>query len=311
MHHQLEARRSTLHGIFHKSIEPVLWVDSGDVISFQTLEVGWRTERVVAGRELAKIAPLDPVRDNGPALTGPVAVRGATPGMMLEIQFLEFRPADWGWTSAGGPATTMPGFGVEDVKTSLFWDLDRQAGVARNQLGQQVVLAPFLGTVGLASADDEMTSGWRPHPRTGGNIDAALLVAGSSLHLPVEVAGGLLSVGDGHGYQADGEIAGTAIECAMEEARLRVLLHPHVRLSAPRAVTEKGDWVTFGLGESLDQAAQMAINEMLNLLTELTPWSRSQALAFATTAVNLRVTQMVNPLKGIHAVLSTGFLPGI
>lgn len=303
MNHRLLAVRENLHGIFHKTVPPVLWVESGDVISFQTLEVSWRTERVVANFEAARISPRDPVRDDGPALTGPVAVRGAMPGMALEIQMLAFRPGSWGWTSAGGPQTVMHSVGVEAVKASLFWDIDVEEGTASNQLGQGVKLAPFFGTIGLASRDDDIVSGWKPHRRTAGNIDAKVLGTGASLFLPIEVEGGLLSAGDGHACQGDGEIAGTAIECPMEEGEVKVILHPDMALSAPRARTREGEWVAFGLGETLDEAAVMAVNGMLDILMEQTGWTRSQALACATTAVDLRVTQMVNPLKGIHAVL--------
>lgn len=308
MHHHLSPTRENLHGIFHKSIEPVRWVDSGDTVTLETLEVGWRTERVLAGRELATIQPRDPVRDNGPALTGPIGVRGARPGMALEIQMLSFEPGSWGWTSAGGPQTLMPGVGVEGEKASLFWDLDTARGLARNQLGQEVPLMPFFGTIGVASRDEEITPGWSPHPRTGGNMDATVLVAGTSLYLPVEVEGALLSAGDGHAAQADGEIAGTGIECPMK-AELRLVLHPELSLSGPRALTAAGEWVSFGLAPTLDQAAIMALNGMLDLLLERTGLTRSQALACATTAVDMRITQMVNPLKGVHAVLRAA--PGL
>lgn len=225
--------------------------------------------------------------------------------MALEVQLLSFRPGRWGWTSAGGPQTLMPGVGVEEVKSSLFWELDGETGLARNQLGQEVALEPFFGTIGVASHDEEIVSGWTPHRRTAGNIDARALAAGSSLFLPIEVEGGLLSVGDGHGQQGDGELAGTAIECPMEEAEVRLILHPDLSLSSPRALTADGDWVTFGLGETLDEAARAAVNAMLDLLMERTGRARSECLALATTIVDVRVTQMVNPLKGAHAILKS------
>lgn len=309
MKHRISADRTNLHGIFHQSISPRLWVDSGDVVSFQTLEVGWRTEPVLPNRKLAAITPRDPVLDNGPALTGPVAIRGAEPGMALEIETLRLQPAPWGWTSAGGPRASIAGLAVESLKASLFWEISVAQGTARDHLGHEVPLSPFLGTIGLASHDEEMTAGRAPHPRTGGNLDAKVLGVGSSLFLPVEVIGGLLSVGDGHACQGDGEIAGTAIECPMEEAELRLTLHPNLAISAPRARTREGHWVTFGLGTSLDDAARMAINGMLDLILEKQSWTRSLALAWASSRVDLRITQMVNPLKGVHAMLSREYFP--
>ena len=108
MKHRLSATRPNLHGTYHRSNPAVLEVESGDTISFETLEVGWRTERVVAGKPLQCVPDRDPVKDDGPALTGPVRVRGAMPGMTLEVRFLEFESVGWGWTSAGGPAHRIP-----------------------------------------------------------------------------------------------------------------------------------------------------------------------------------------------------------
>lgn len=301
--HRLLATRETLHGTFHRSQPPVLWVHSGDVVSFQTLEVGWRTERVLPDRELTSIENRDPVKDDGPALTGPVAVRGAEPGMTLAIEMLDLVPGTWGWTSAGGAATRIAGLGVEASKESLFWDLDLAAGTANNQRNQKVCLAPFLGTIGLASRDKARARGWVPHPRTGGNLDARVLGKGSTLYLPVEVEGGLLSVGDGHAAQGDGEVAGTAIECPMENAEVRLTLHSDgTPTPTPRAKTVEG-WVTFGVGPTLEEAARLALNSMLDLVVEKTLLNRSQALAWASAVVDLRITQMVNPLMGVHAVL--------
>jgi len=301
--HRLSAVRRNLHGTYHSDNKPVLCVESGDRICAQTLEVGWRTERVVAGKVLEKIEDLDSVLDNGPALTGPIYVNKANPGSTLEVQFLAFKPANWGWTSGGGAQQHISGLvGVEQEKTSIFWDIDSASGRVTNQWGHSVALSPFLGCVGVASSDKERMPGWWPHPRCGGNLDAKVLTAGSSLYLPVEVEGALVSVGDAHAAQGDGEISGRAIECPMEEVHFRLVHHPNLKIRTPRAKRNE-QWITFGVAESLDEAASRAINEMLTLIVEGTQLTRSQALALSSVYVDLRVTQMVNPLKGIHAVL--------
>jgi acetamidase/formamidase len=282
----------------------VLRANSGDIISFETLEVGWRTERVVAGKEVASVPDRHAVFDNGPALTGPVYVNGAHPGSTLEVKFLSFQPVGWGWTSAGGPHHSIPELsGVKDRKASLFWDIDTARETVSNQLGQTVPFRPFLGCVGVASRDEERLAGWYPHPRTGGNLDATVLVAGSSLFLPVEVEGALLSVGDAHAAQGDGEVSGRGIECPMESADIQVFVHQNQTCSTPRALTEEG-WVTFGIAETLDEASVIALEAMLDLVTERVDLDRSEALAVLSSCLGLRVTQMVNPRKGIHAVLT-------
>jgi acetamidase/formamidase len=139
-------------------------------------------------------------------------------------------------------------------------------------------------------------------------MDCAELVAGSVLLLPVAVAGGMISVGDGHAAQSDGELCGTAIECALREIVFTVRLHPGRRiagprvLSAPDAVGERC-WMALGFGPTLDAAAEMAASGGLDLLEERLGLPRVRCAALASVLMDLRVTQMVNPTRGVHAVL--------
>ena len=127
-------------------------------------------------------------------------------------------------------------------------------------------------------------------------------MAGSSLFLPVPVDGGLLSLGDGHGAQGDGELSGIAIECPLQTLTVTLVLHADLSLSYPRAVTPAGR-ITFGVAPTLDRAASIAVDGMLQWMGELWGLSRARALQLASMAVDLRVTQAVNGVLGCHAVL--------
>ena len=127
-------------------------------------------------------------------------------------------------------------------------------------------------------------------------------MAGSTLYLPIAVPGGLVSVGDGHAVQGDGEVGGTAIECPMERVDLRYVLHEDLRIGAPRAHTPSG-WVTLGFGETLEAATTMALGEMLALIEDAYAVPRAEALALSGVAVDTRITQLVNGIVGVHAVL--------
>ena len=140
-----------------------------------------------------------------------------------------------------------------------------------------------------------------PPTRCGGNLDCRELTEGTVLFLPIAVDGGLFSTGDGHAVQGDGEVAGPALNCPMQ-VEMEFRLHPELRLALPRARQTSG-WLTFGFGRSLDEAAAIATVEMVKLMGELYGFSPRQALSFASLVVDLRITQMVNGVRGVHALL--------
>jgi acetamidase/formamidase len=210
--------------------------------------------------------------------------------MTLSVRVDEVVPASWGTCLADG--------------TEHFWELDTEAMTGRNQYGHTVALRPFLGVLGMPPPDPGRHSTTPPRV-WGGNLDCRELVAGSTLFLPVPVAGALFSAGDGHAAQGDGEVSGTAIECPMDRVVLTLDLRDDLDLTAPVARTPAG-WLTFGLGTSLDAAATMARDSMVGLISRRFGIARRDALALASVAVDLRVTQIVNETVGVHAVLAPG-----
>lgn len=314
MLHTLTADRAALHAHFVPGAVPVLTIDPGHSVLFRAIpDVSWGLEpptSTTAPRR--KVEPRDPARDNGPCLCGPVAVRSAAPGDTLRITLEHIRPGPWGWTYAGKgmPAAALnAALGLAETPLTLLrWSLDAERQLAHDQHGHVVPARAFPGTIGLSpppdpAAPDAPASGWVPRT-CGGNMDCRELVAGSILELPVMVDGALLSIGDGHAAQADGELSGTAIECMLEEARLRIDLVKDRTISAPRIQPPDPSIraITLGFGESLELAAHDAAAEMLTLIQESLELSRVDALALASSQVDLRITQMVNPRRGVHAV---------
>jgi acetamidase/formamidase len=225
--------------------------------------------------------------------------------MTLGVHIGNIRPGTWGFTAVGGwPHYINERLGVANEGTFLLWTLDPDAMQGHNQYGQSVALRSFLGIMGMPPAASGLHSTVPPRP-TGGNLDCKELVAGSILYLPIAVPGGLFSVGDGHARQGDGEVCVTAIECPIESAEVTFSLLPETHLAMPRAHTPLG-WITFGLHEDLNEAAIVALEGMVELLGELHGLDRCQALAMASIVVDLRVTQIVNQVKGVHAVLPHG-----
>jgi acetamidase/formamidase len=305
--HELPLERRTLHGHFSSDLAPVLTVDPGDSVVFETLDVGWGIGPPTDDRGTReRFSPRDPDLDNGHALIGPIEVRGARAGGALAVQFDELRVGAFGITDAGGFDNALNRrLGVAGGEThTLVWSLDPDAGTARDQHSRTVDLQPFLGVVGMPPPEPGVHSTLPPR-RWGGNIDCSELVVGTTLYLPIPVDGGLLSAGDAHARQGDGEVSQLAMECPMERARLTLTLAEGLELDNPIARVD-GAWLTFGFDEDLDEAAAQAVDGMLALMGRELGLERRDALAFASVVVDLRVTQIVNGAKGIHAVLRDG-----
>ena len=242
----------------------------------------------------------------GHCLTGPIEVRGAVPGDVLAVRFASLRPDDWGWTSAATQDTPLTRrLGLHDGPPArLLWQLDAEAGVATSNLGHRVTTAPFHGIVGLAWDEPGEHSTVPPRPVGGGNIDCKELVAGSILYLPVSVPGALLSIGDGHAAQGDGEVSGTAIECGMT-TELQLDLARDRPVPGVHAETPAGQ-ITFGFSPELNAAMGDALEAMLIWMQASYGVDKATALAMASPVVNLRVTQVANQTWGVHALLPAG-----
>ena len=276
--HELPLDASFLHGYFSRELEPVLTIEPGDSVRFSTPNAGWEV-----GRD-TPFASRNPELDTGHALAGPVEVRGAWAGRVLAVRIDEVAPGPWGVTHGG-------------EGHRLDWELADGVGRA---IGREVVLAPFLGVLGMPP-DEPGTHSTIPPRRWGGNIDCKELVAGATLFLPIPVDGALFSAGDGHAAQGDGEVSGTAIEAPVE-AQVTLDVRDDFPLAWPIARID-GGWLTFGFDEHLGTAARIAVDGMLDLMEREHGLARDDALALASVVVDLRVTQIVNQVLGVHALL--------
>ncbi len=304
--HSLEPVRETTIGCFSPEHSPILTIDPGDTVRYRTLDAGWGIEPLLAAdTPRKKIEPRDPETDSGHCLVGPVAIRGAQPGMTLAVEIGAIIPGTHGFCLVGGwehPVNER--FKITQGEHLHAWTLDRSTMIGRNQHGHSVALKPFMGVMGVAPPE----AGIHPTPpprRWGGNLDCKALTSGSTLYLPVGVEGALFYVGDGHAAQGDGEVCITAIECPMDRVELTFHLRDDMPLNAPRARTPEG-WVTFGLHEDLEEAMYLALEEMVALMQTLYGVSQRDALGLASVTVDLRITQIVNGVRGVHAVLPYG-----
>ena len=291
----------TLHSRHHhfgwdNANPPALTVAPGDSVTFATVDSSGGQLSLASG--VGDVAALDFARVN--PVTGPVHVDGAEPGDALEVTVLDLTPSGWGWTAL------IPGFGLladqfpEPALTLWRYDAASLAPAAYGP-GGRVPLKPFCGTIGLAPGEAG-THSIVPPRRVGGNMDIRDLAAGTVLHLPVEVAGALFSVGDTHAAQGDGEVCGTAIESPMEVA-LRFKLVKDAGLAFPRYETPgpvsrhfdvKGYYVTTGIGPDLMEGARAAVSGMIDLLGGLHGLSAAAAYMLCSTCADLRISEVVD-----------------
>lgn len=308
--HDLPLVPANVHwGYFQGTLKPALTIASGDRVHVETMVVRGLERLYLAGARPDEVPQSlkdveAAVKDRGPGahiMTGPIAVQGAEPGDVVEVRFLEI-----GFLHPFGMSYFVPGAGTlpEDFPYTRL-KLVRFDAAQKNALfapGITVPLAPFWGTVGVAPSPVlGRVATTAPTDHFGGNYDIKDLVAGSSLFLPVQVPGALISLGDGHAVQGDGEVSLTALETSLQ-GTIQVVLHKNKRLVRPRAETPT-HFITMGVSPDLDAAAQMATREMIEFLVSEKGMNRDDAYLLTSLAMDLAVSQLVDGNKGVHAKL--------
>jgi acetamidase/formamidase len=304
--HTIHVTPSTVEwGHFAADAKPVLTVKSGEVVSIDTIcgipemleRLGAATDAPI--REMKEM--YAEVKDRGPGphfLTGPVSIEGAMPGDVLEVDILDIRlRSPYGWMMIEPGAGALP----EEfpyMREKLI-RLDAETKVAEFAPGILIPVRPFFGNLGVAPPSGRLDSG--PPAYNAGNLDNRCLVAGTKVYIPVQVPGALFAVGDGHAAQGDGEVCVTAIETNLTGV-FRFVVRKDMKLRWPRAETPT-HIMTMGLHQSLDEAARRATREMIDYLVSERGMSRDDAYMLTSAAVDLHVTQVVDGVKGVHAML--------
>jgi acetamidase/formamidase len=308
--HDLTLLPQNVHwGYYDASVKPVLRVASGDTVRVETMiarglqrlrAAGVKEDEIPESLKLVERT----ITERGPGahpMTGPIFVEGAEPGDTLEVKILGFE-----FLHPYGVSGFIPGGGtLPDEFPYVGFHLvrfDPRAGTATFAPGITLKLAPFFGSIGVA-----------PHPLVGrissgppgphaGNLDNKDLVAGSTLYVPVHVSGALLSIGDGHAMQGDGEATGTALETSLR-GTVQVTVRKGPRLTWPRAETPT-HYIAMGLHTDLDEAAKLALREMIGFLVAEKNMKRDEAYILCSVAADFHVTQLVDGTKGVHATLA-------
>lgn len=302
--HRLDAGADTVHwGYFDAALPPLLTIDSGDTVTVSTVSGGREAmppPPLVVPKALAAVQARQQPKLPGHMCTGPIAVRGAKAGQVLEVRIKAIDlHYDWGYNFSGPLTGALP----DDFPTRhlMHIPLDRKAMTGRLPWGLELPLRPFFGVMAVAPPAAWGSVSTLPPRRNGGNLDNKELVAGTTLYLPIQVDGALFSVGDGHGVQGDGEVCVTAIETGLI-GTFELIVRNDLQLEWPRAETPT-HVMTMAFDPDLDDCVVIALRQMVELVARQTGITRQQAYALCSLAADVRVTQVVNGAKGIHVML--------
>jgi formamidase len=346
---RLGAQAAKGHNRWHPDIPPILRVDPGDEAVLDTLDAADR--QILSTTRLEDVANCD--LNAAHPLTGPIWVNGAEAGDLLEVELVDIVADEYGWTGQ------LPGFGfLRDLYAEphlVRWRLASGYAESPDLPGVRIPEASFPGVIGVAPSRAQLrqiiarehaaaerggvvlppdprsalpaiepiaSEGLRTIPprENGGNLDVKQLVKGTTVYLPVWTEGALLSIGDAHFAQGDGEVCGTAIEMAAA-FRLRFGLQKHaarerrfngVQFTGTGGSRPRRYYATTGLSmrgeiqesEDATLAARNALVAMIDYLQQR-GFNRQQAYAICSVAVDLRVSEVVD----VPNFVVTAFLP--
>jgi acetamidase/formamidase len=308
--HTVESSNATVRlGVFDTTLPNILEIESGDTVVYPRTWSHFldRVQPGVSIEDLARWRVENPGK--GPhSIIGPVAVRGAEPGDVLEIQYHRILPKSWAcnFSNPGHLKTGALSEVFADGQVKYFTlDLARMTVSFSPDIA--LPLLPFQGTLGLAPPDgffgvtNGVYSSVPPGPHAG-NTDLREMGEGTRMFIPVWQPGGRIYTGDSHALQGDGEVNLTALETAMQELRIRVLLHKDVGWRWPIAETAS-HWIPMGLDKDLGIAFRMALENAIAFLVKKVGLTPLDAYSLCSLGVSFRVTQVVDVNKGVHAMI--------
>ena len=307
VHHEVPFSVDTMvWGTFDAATKPVIEIASGDTVSLRALPACLPSR--LPSPETHNIPPLLieamqtlPPGPSGHILTGPIVVKGAMPGDVLQVDILDVKCwMDWGYVSFGPLKGALPNDFPDPAIIHPF--IDHTAGLIRFVKGVTLPIAPFFGIMGVAPP-----AIWAKQPSAvprafGGNLDNKELRAGTTLYLPVFVPGAHFSAGDGHGTQGDGEVCINGLETGLD-GTFRLTVRKDLGWTWPFAESET-HLIAMGIDEDLDEAARQALREMILHITRSSTLTRNEAYMLCSLAGDMRVTQLVNGNKGVHMMMA-------
>ena len=290
--------------------QPVAHLKPGDILDTNTLDC--------FGNKIKKPGDTLAMAKGDNPLTGPFYIDGAEPGDTLVVKILDLQV-----DGNQGVGAFAPDFGALNgtnytpmlnpplSEKIWFFPIDHADNSATfkaldSDFSVKIPLHPFFGCIGVAPANGESRSSVVP-AEFGGNMDAPEASTGNTLYLPVNVAGALLYMGDGHAAMGDGEVAGTAIEVPLH-ARISVDLIKGQKINWPRFENDHAI-MTVGAYRPLDDALRIAFTELVSWIHNDYGLSETDAYELLSQAAKIHLDEMVDPNYVIVASIEKKYLP--
>jgi acetamidase/formamidase len=307
--HVLESTKDTVSmGVLDPARPPALTIDSGDIVHYPNTWTVWGNEAKY-GLSFDEREPIRKRYPSGPySNVGPVAVRGAEPGDVLEMRWLKLRPIGWGWNSFPLGVGALPHDFDKPYVHYFRFDAERRNTAFVG--GVTIPLAPFQDIAALQPKGDKPVSGILAGAY-GGNLALSEMVVGTALLLPVQRPGGLFWTSASVAAQGDGVVDQTGIETAMEDMRIQFVLHKNVPLDGPMVETPT-HWIGFGFADSLDNALVACLRGMIKWTSRTAKMDPRDVYPLCSMTASFRVTQYSNqtgsvytsvPPRAVHCML--------
>jgi acetamidase/formamidase len=296
--HVLESTKDTVSmGVLDPSRPPALTIDSGDIVHYPNTWTVWGNEAKY-GLSFDEREPIRKRYPSGPySNVGPVAVRGAEPGDVLEMRWLKLRPIDWGWNSFPLGVGALPHDFDKPYVHYFRFDAERRSASFVD--GVTIPLAPFQDIAAVQPKDDKPVSSILAGPY-GGNLAVPEMVVGTSLLLPVQRSGGLFWTSASVAAQGDGVVDQTGIETAMEDMRIQFVLHKQVPLDGPMVETPT-HWIGFGFSDSLDTALVACLRGIIKWTSRVAKLDPRDVYPLCSMAASFRITQFSDQTGSVYS----------
>ena len=236
----------------------------------------------------------------GHICTGPIEVHGSKTGDVVEIEILSIElDSDWAYTGVAPLKGALPD--DFNARQMSYLEIDRAKKIAKTPWNMEVDLNPFFGLIATAPPMEWGKLSTVPPRQNGGNMDNKELKVGTTLYLPVFEKGAMVSIGDGHGTQGDGEICTAAVEMDMR-GKFKITNRTDMEITWP--IAENNDYfITMAFDPDLDECVKITTREMINFLSEFCGLTRADAYTLLSYVGDLRITQVVNGNKGVHLMI--------